>query len=120
MSDLQAAASIWTPTFDAEEYGTDAGSSAITVAESWVIPTPENLEDFYPKTEEDFKYIEEVYESLPPALMYKRYFAACEDESSWHPLVAGALDSLKLPEARDGGSALGAKDETGALVGGLK
>ena len=52
--------------------------------------------------------------------MYKRYFAACEDESSWHPLVAGALDSLKLPEARDGGSALGAKDETGALVGGLK
>jgi len=120
MSDLQAAASIWTPTFDAEEYGTDAGSSAITVAESWVIPTPENLEDFYPKTEEDFKYIEEVYESLPPALMYKRYFSACEDESSWHPLVAGALDSLRLPEARDGGSGLGAKDETGALVGGLK
>ena len=32
MSDLQAAASIWTPTFDAEEYGTEAGSSAITVA----------------------------------------------------------------------------------------
>ena len=55
MSDLQAAASIWTPTFDAEEYGTDAGASAITVAESWVIPTPETLEDFYPKTEEDFK-----------------------------------------------------------------
>jgi len=120
MSDLQAAASIWTPTFEAEEYGGDEGSSAITVPESWVTPTPDTLEDFYPKKEEDFKYIEEVYESIPPALMYKRYFAACQDESRWHSLVPGALDGLKLPEARGAGPSIGAKDETGALVGGLK
>ncbi len=120
MSDLQAAASIWIPTFEAEEYGTDAGSSAITVAESWVTPTPDTLEDFYPKKEEDIKFIEEVFESIPPALVYKRYFAACEDESRWHALVPGALDSLKLPEARNSGPSIGAKDETGALVGGLQ
>jgi hypothetical protein len=120
MSDLQAAASIWTPTFEAEEYGSDAGSSAITVAESWVIPTAKTLEDFYPKTEDDFKYIEETYESLPPALMYKRYFAACEDESKWHPLVAGALDSLKeglkLPEGKENDPVIGKRNpDTGEI-----
>jgi len=116
----QAAAAIWTPTFNSEEYGRDE-QSTITVAEEWVTPsdkpTVQELEKFFPKSKATIDEVEGIYKSITPELLYKRYFAACQDEIKYHALAPGALDGIKqLP----GGESIGDRDETGALVGGLK
>ena len=115
----QAAAAIWTPTFGSEEYGKDE-QSTITVAEEWVTPpekpTVKDLEKFFPKSTETIETVEGIYDSITPELLYKRYFTACQDEIKYHALAPGALDGIKkLP----GAEALGERDETGALAGGL-
>jgi hypothetical protein len=60
---------------------------------------------------------EEVYETCPPEVYAQKFFKQCEREIGINALKPGVdITNPVLPAADN----LGDRDETGALVGGLK
>ena len=107
---------IWTPTFGAEQYG-ETQKSPIAVPQSWLIPTEKNILSFWPKKDADIDHFEDVWESCPIQVYAAKFFKQCEAEIGINALKPGVdLANCTLPPAD---SSLGAKDETGALSGGL-
>ncbi len=108
---------IWTPTFGSEQYG-ETKRSPIAVAKSWLEPNEKNILNFWPKKEADIDHFEDVWESCPIQVYAAKFFKQCEAEIGINALKPGVdIANCTLPPAD---SSLGAKDETGALVGGLK
>ena len=111
------ASTIWTPTFGSMMHGENK-KSPIAFPEAWVEPTEKNILNFWPKKEEDIEHFEDVWESCPPQVYASGYFKQCEKEIGMHALKPGVdIANCTLPAAD---SSLGSRDETGALVGGLK
>tara|TARA_R100001082_G_scaffold110947_1_gene92550 strand:- start:1891 stop:2811 length:921 start_codon:yes stop_codon:yes gene_type:complete len=112
-----ASSVIWTPTFGSEKYG-EVRKSDIAVAQSWELPNKKNILDFWPKKAADIDHIEDVYESCPPEVYASKYFKQCESEIGINALKPGVdITNCALPA---GDSILGARNEDGALAGGLK
>ena len=89
----QSAAAIFTPTFGSQLYG-EGNKSWIAYPKSWVTPSAEKIEDFFPKTEEDIDFIEEVWETCPPEVYAKSFFEQCSKEIGYHALKEGLDFSL--------------------------
>ena len=115
-ADKMCASMIWTPTFGSMKYG-ETRKSDIAIPESWDFPTPETILDFWPKKEADIDHIEDVYESCPPEVYASKFFKQCEAEIGINALKPGVDISAPVLPAADN---LGDRDESGALVGGLK
>jgi|GEM_PF-2126973 hypothetical protein len=119
----QAAAAIFTPTFGTVMYG-EKQKSAIAVPKTWKEPTAKNLEEFFPKKGDDIDYIEDVYESVTMEVYCAKFFKQCEKEIGINALAPGVdLTNLTLPLPEGSGGIRGllaARDETGAIEGGLK
>ena len=80
-------------------------------------PTPDTLEDFWPKKEADIDNYENIYECFPVENYGKNFFKQMQEEVGINALAPGVDISTPVLPAAD---TLGARDETGALVGGLK
>ena len=107
---------IWTPTFGSEKYG-ETRKSDIAVPKSWVIPDEDTILNFWPQKESLIDDYEDVYETCPPEVYAQKFFKQCEREIGINALKPGVdITNPVLPAADN----LGDRDETGALVGGLK
>ena len=74
--------------------------------------TPDTLEDFWPKKEEDIDNYENIYESFPVENYGKNFFKQMQEEVGINALAPGVDISTPVLPAAD---TLGARDETGAL-----
>jgi hypothetical protein len=114
----QSAAAIFTPTFASQLYG-ENNKSWIAHPKSWVTPSSKNIEDFFPKSEEDIDFIEEVWETCPPEVYAKSFFDQCAKEIGYHAVKEG-LD-FTLPAVNTSGDSsrvlMGARDaDTGEIA----
>ena len=90
----QSAAAIFTPTFDVQMYGEER-KSPIAFPKSWIKPTVSKIEDFFPKKDEDIDFLEEVWETVPPAVYAKSFFDQCAKEIGFHSIKEGvSLDAI--------------------------
>jgi hypothetical protein len=114
----QAAAAIFTPTFDAQLYGGEKAKSWIAYPEKWVVPTAETVEEFFPKDAEDIDFVENVWETCPPTVYAANFFKQCEKEIGCHAIKPGLDFTLPPVDGGRGTKALfGARDsETGEIT----
>ena len=106
----QSAASIFTPTFGAELYGTSA-KSWISYPKQWVVPTAKTITDFFPKGDEDIDFIEDVWETCPPTVYARPFFEQCEKEIGINAIRPGLDFTLPAVNGGEGTrSLLGARD----------
>ena len=90
----QSAAAIFTPTFDVQMYGEER-KSPIAFPKSWIKPTVSKIEDFFPKSDDDIDFLEEVWETVPPAVYAKSFFDQCAKEIGYHSIKEGvSLDAI--------------------------
>jgi hypothetical protein len=118
----QAAAAIFTPTFGTVMYG-ETKKSPIAVPKSWVEPTPDTLEEFFPQTAEDIDFIEDVHQTVTMEVYCAKFFKQCEKEIGINAIAPGVdMANLTLPAPESGGirAMLSSRDETGAIAGGLQ
>ena len=115
----QAAAAIFTPTFDVEMYGEERKSPVANV-KSWIKPTVSKIEDFFPKKDEDIDFIEQVWETIPPTVYAKGFFDQCAKEIGYHSIKEGvSLDAIPSYTTEEGSAAAlsAAKDpDTGEIA----
>lgn len=115
----QAAAAIFTPTFGAQQYG-EKQKSWIAFPKSWVVPTAKTVEQFFPTTDDDIDFIEDVWETCPPEVYAKSFFQQCEKEIGHHAIKPGldfTLPAIDESTSRGGIKSLfGARDaDTGEI-----
>lgn len=107
----QAAAALFTPTFGAQQYGTEQ-KSWIAGPKSWVVPTAKTIENFFPQRDEDIDFVEDVWESCAPEVYAKTFFEQTNKEVGYHAIKEG-LDFTLPPVVEAGGgmkSLFGARD----------
>jgi hypothetical protein len=103
-------------------YG-ETKKSPIAVPKSWIEPTPDTLEDFFPETAEDIDFIEDVHQTVTMEVYCAKFFKQCEKEIGINAIAPGVdMANLTLPAPESGGirAMLSARDETGAIAGGLQ
>lgn len=113
----QTAAAIFTPTFGSQLYG-ETQKSWIAFPKQWVVPTAKTVEKFFPSTDDDIDFIEQVWETCPPEVYAKSFFEQTNKEIGVHAIKEG-LD-FNLPPLPSSGSSsrvlMGARDaETGEI-----
>ena len=55
----------------------------------------EQIEDFFPKSDDDIDFLEEVWETVPPAVYAKSFFDQCAKEIGFHSIKEGvSLDAI--------------------------
>ena len=114
--DKMCASVIWTPTFGITKFG-DYGARVLSPAK-WIEPTPSTINNFWPKKEEDIDNYENIYECFPVEAYGKNFFKQMQEEVGINALAPGVdISSAPVLPASD---PIGTRDETGALVGGLK
>ena len=107
---------IWTPTFGIAKYG--GFDAKVLSPNKWVEPTTSTIASFWPKKEEDIDNYENIYECFPVEAYGKNFFKQMQEEVGINALAPGVdISSAPVLPASE---SLGARDETGALVGGLK
>lgn len=108
----QTAAAIFTPTFGSQLYGENQ-KSWIAFPKQWVVPTAKTVENFFPTSDENIDFIEEVWETCPPEVYAKSFFEQTNKEIGFHAIKEG-LD-FNLPALPTSGSSsrvlMGARDE---------
>ena len=113
----QAAAAIFTPTFGSHLYG-ENNKSWIACPTKWIVPTAKTIAKFFPTTDEDIDFIEEVWETCPPEVYAKSFFDQTAKEIGHHAIKPG-LDFTLPPVTSSEGtkSLIGARDaETGEVT----
>jgi len=92
--------------------------SAIAVPKSWIKPTVSKIEDFFPKTDEDINFLEEVWETIPPTVYAKSFFDQCAKEIGYHSIKEGVdLNAIPSYTTEKAPALLSAKDsDTGEVA----
>ena len=85
--------------------------SPIAFPKSWIKPTVSKIEDFFPKSDADIDFLEDVWETIPPTVYAKSFFDQCAKEIGFHSIKEGVnLEAIPSYTTDKAPALLSAKD----------